>query len=141
MSKKNESHEKQPEATPLPPADSTLATNEAGPLPKYQPAKQAPTIGRLLQYVLTEQDAKAINLRRAACRDWARVVRGWPDGVAVFSGNTAEAGQAFPLLVTRVFGTDGKVNGQVLLDGNDSHWVTSAIEGFEPGTWSWPVRS
>lgn len=47
-------------------------------------------------------------------------------------GNTVRAGQQYPLIVTRRFG-DGAVNGQVMLDGSDTLWVTSVFEGEQPG--------
>jgi len=40
-----------------------------------------------------------------------------------------------PLMVVKVSGD--RINGQALLDGNDSVWVKSATEGDEPGQWSW----
>lgn len=30
------------------------------------------------------------------------------------------------------------INGQLILDGNDTLWITSAPEGDFPGCWSWP---
>lgn len=45
-----------------------------------------------------------------------------------------------PAEVVRVF-DDGKVNLKVSLDGPDTVWVTSVVEGTEPGTWHWPPRA
>lgn len=55
------------------------------------------------------------------------------------NGNQVYAGQTFPMIITRVW-SDTMVNGQILLDGNDSHWATSVNLGEGDGFWSWPVR-
>lgn len=98
------------------------------------------TIGRIVLYRLREQDAKAINRRRSAERG-----AHWPDGAQAHFGNPVQAGEVYPMVVCRVwpneYGTQPGVNGQVILDGSDSLWVTSAKEGDLPGEWSWPVRS
>lgn len=58
-------------------------------------------------------------------------------------GNTPTAGEVLPLVIVRIWpdefgpGIPG-VNGQVLLDGNHTHWVTSRRDGTEHGTWSHP---
>ena len=48
----------------------------------------------------------------------------------------------YPLVITRVWGDQegSAVNGQVLLDGNDTFWATSRNEGEGPGFWSVPPR-
>jgi hypothetical protein len=83
------------------------------------------TVGRIVHFALTEAQAERVNRRTL------------PQ-----TGNTARAGDVVPLIVTRVWADESGhvscVNGQALLDGNDSLWVTSAKEGTEPGTWSWP---
>jgi len=105
-----------------------------------------PTIGRIVHYTLTEQDAEAINRRRA---DFAAFQRshahphepGQPGatGHQAHVGNPAAAGQVFPASVVRTFG-GAAVNLQVQLDGTDTYWATSRVEGAEPGQWSWPPR-
>lgn len=92
-----------------------------------------PSVGRIVQYVLSQDDAERINDRR---------VRG------LGYGNTEPAGDVRPLIVVRVWpdefgpGIPG-VNGQALLDGNDQLWITSAKEDAagSPGTWHWPERA
>lgn len=86
-----------------------------------------PTIGRIVHYRLSEHDVAQINQSRA-------------DGVG--RGNSVAAGDVFPLMITRAWGnTEGSaVNGQVLLDGNDSLWVTSRVEGDGPFQWFVPPR-
>jgi hypothetical protein len=96
-----------------------------------------PTVGRIVLYTLTEENCATIRDKR--------------EGSASAAGNNPQAGDVVPFIVVRVWkdeggpGVDG-VNGQAILDGNDSLWVTSAYEqkGREavrvPGTWHWPTR-
>ena len=46
------------------------------------------------------------------------------------------------MIITRVFGRDpgSAVNGQVLLDGNDTLWVTSRTTVTGEGSYQWPER-
>lgn len=101
------------------------------------------TVGRVLHYVLTSENADQINRRRTNGSSIAARMKAdptaWPAGAQAHIGNEAHEGQIFPLIVTRVW-SPGCVNGQVLLDGNDAFWVTSRTEGTDPGTWQWPPR-
>ena len=78
----------------------------------------APTPGRIVLYKLSQRDAESILLRRS---------RG--EGV----GNVPREGDVVPAIVVRVW--QHGINGQAILDGNDSLWLTSRPEGDEPGTW------
>lgn len=55
-------------------------------------------------------------------------------------GNPLNIGDELPLIVAKVWphefgeGVPG-VNGQVILDGPETLWVTSVQEGNRPGTW------
>ena len=94
-----------------------------------------PTAGRIVQYVLSEHDATAINAREGR------------------NGNQAVVGQTYPAMVVRTFGGPA-VNLQVFLDGEDSFWATSRNEdagtvdapdvpagtSYKGGTWHWPER-
>lgn len=97
-----------------------------------------PTIGRIVHYHLSGGDLDRINRKRALSS------AAFSDGL-VERGNPTLPGQVVPLVVTAVWpdeygpGTFG-VNGQALLDGSDSLWVTSAAEGSKPGQWSWPPK-
>lgn len=90
-----------------------------------------PTPGRIVEYTLTEQDADQINRRRKDAQ--ANIAAGTVGntGFSLHVGNSVSAGDTYPLVITRVWGsTEGSaVNGQVLLDGNDTLWVTSRTEG------------
>ena len=92
------------------------------------------TIGRIVLYRLNARDAVDITDQRRTSNAHAALLR----------GNPVKEGDVFPLLVTKTWqDSDDKtqsVNGQVMLDGNDTQWVTSVHEGTEPGEWSWPPR-
>lgn len=97
------------------------------------------TVGRIVRYCLSEEDAKAINRRRVA----NVLGKDWPAGAQAHIGNEAIIGQHFPMLVVRCWdqgNPEGTVNGRVFLDGTDDLWVTSIHQGGEPGTWRWPPR-
>lgn len=107
---------------------------------------QQPSIGRIVHFRLTADQAVAINRRRDDFKPHPYQNPAWPKGAQAHVGNHAVEGEVVPLIIVRVwpdeFGT-GKpgVNGQAILDGNDALWVTSAAEGTEPGQWSWPPRT
>lgn len=93
-----------------------------------------PSIGRIVHYVLADDDVAAIRTERRRSNDTAR-------------GTPVHVGEVVALLVTAVwpYVGDGRpepcVNGQALLDGNDSLWVTMAAQGSGPGCWDWPPRA
>lgn len=102
-----------------------------------------PSPGRIVHYTLSEQDADDIARRRVDARnslDWHREHR---TGAVVHLGNSVKAGDVYPLIITRVWAarptTDTSVNGQVLLDGNDTLWVTSVQQGEGERTWRSPL--
>ncbi|MGW1261138.1 hypothetical protein ACWD7Y_04155 [Streptomyces drozdowiczii] len=97
----------------------------------------APTLGRIVHYRLTAQDAADINRRRADAQHAAAGAE--RTGYVVHHGNSALEGQICPATVVRAFNSDsGACNLQVTLDGNDTFWATSRTEGTDPGQWSWP---
>jgi hypothetical protein len=95
--------------------------------PAPAPPTQKPTIGRIVLYRVTPEQAAAINERRRLSG-------------ATLTGNIVSAGDTFPCVVVRPW-SDTCLNGQALLDGNDSLWVLSANLGDEPGNWNWPPRA
>ncbi len=122
-------------------------------------SEQIPTIGRIVHYRLTNEDAAHINRRRTtgasiATRmrlgvggfhrdaDGPDDLRAWPAGAQAHIGNEAHEGDTYPMLIVRVWGptATSAVNGQVFLDGTDVFWATSRTVGEGPGTFSWPVR-
>lgn len=120
-------------------------------------AEQIPSIGRIVHYRLSADDATQINRRRTSgvsiatrmktfaksAQDGPEVVYGWPEGAQAHIGNAVKEGDTFPMLITKVWGDNpsSAVNGQAYLDGNDVLWVTSACVGDGPRTFTWPVRA
>lgn len=119
-------------------------------------SEQIPTIGRIVHYKLSSDDAKQINRRRTSGAHIAerlesrlvnpqggRDIVAWPEGAQAHIGNEAKEGDMFPMMITRVWGSTATsaVNGQAYLDGNDVLWVTSVSVGDGPRTYSWPARS
>ena len=87
------------------------------------------SIGCSVHYALSGADIERINTARASRNE--------------SHFNSHAIGQLVPFTVVVVWPDEygegaPSVNGQALLDGNDSLWVTSAREGDEPGTWRWP---
>lgn len=103
------------------------------------------TIGRLVHYVLSEEDAAKINGRRtdgASIQD--RILEDkWPCGAQAHIGNKAVAGDVLPALVVKVLPNE-QANLQVFLDGNDVFWATTRAQAAagrtELGRWHWPAR-
>jgi len=119
-------------------------------------SEQIPSIGRLVHYRLSAQDVEQITRRRTTGKSIAdrmnsklvnpqggEDVAAWPAGAQAHIGNDVHEGDAFPMLIVRVWGpsAESAVNGQVFLDGNDVFWATSRTVGDQPGTFSWPTRS
>ena len=106
--------------------------------------EQIPTIGRIVQYRLSADDAVQINRRRTTGKAIAeRIdVKLWPLGAQAHIGNEVKEGDIFPMTIVKVWGTSAEsaVNGQVHLDGTDTFWATSRTVGIQPGTYAWPVR-
>lgn len=112
------------------------------------------TIGKIVTYKLSADDAEQVNRRRTNGGEIAERIRTehWHLGAQAHIGNHASEGDALPMIICRVWkdefgtGVDG-YNGQVFLDGNDTLWVTSVKEGTESGQFlsgeqtaaSWPV--
>lgn len=97
---------------------------------------QTPKVGMVGLYRLSGQDVEAINRRRDDARG-SGIAR-QQSGVQVHFGNAATSGQVFPMVIVSVWGDDAEAlaNGQVLLDGNDTLWVTSRHQGDEAGTYT-----
>jgi len=91
-----------------------------------------PTIGRIVHYRLSAQDAQEITSRRGVRAHANEFLR----------GNSVKEGDTFPAMIVHVWGEapESAVQLQVFLDGNDTHWATSVQVGEGPHTYSWPTR-
>lgn len=96
------------------------------------------TVGRLVLYRLSEQDVEAIKRRRTNAKSISDRLEGgsWPEGAQAHIGNDPQVGDLLPTIVVKVW-ENNMFNGQVFLDGNDTLWVTSVVQGSEPGQWDW----
>jgi hypothetical protein len=98
-----------------------------------KPDPPVPTVCRSVRYALSDEDVKNIAIRRTM-RNGA--------GTLIYRGNLVTVGQICPMTIVRVWGNEptSAVNGQVLLDGNDTLWVKSVTHGEGPGHFTWPER-
>lgn len=94
-----------------------------------------PTLGRIVLYRVTAEDARVINKRRADFVGSPSSMHGYQPHF----GNEVTAGDQFPAMVVAVIDGD-MVNLTVQLDGTDTYWATSRPEGESLGTWCWPPR-
>jgi hypothetical protein len=96
-----------------------------------------PRRGITVDYTLSTEDAAAINAKRDTARAYHREQPREADGKQVHNGNWVTAGDVYPMVITRPWGDkpDSAVNGQVLLDGTDAHWVTSVQQGDGERHW------
>jgi hypothetical protein len=104
-----------------------------------------PTIGRIVTYTVSEQDAEKINRRRISLSELAEklVVGFWHSGAQAHVGNLVIGGQKFPMMIVAVHGdsNESSVNGQVFMDGNDQFWTLSVSQddSGKPGTYHFPA--
>lgn len=99
-----------------------------------------PTIGRIVHYRLSEEDATKINERRAHARHNLERMRVEKPGFQAHFGNPVAEGTVVAMVVTAVW-TENCINGKCLLDGTDSYWVTSRMNSDDAnGHWFWPKR-
>jgi hypothetical protein len=112
--------------------------------------------GRIVYYVLNEEDATQINRRRTTAHSIAERISAkigtviapgtdtphdfsvWPVGAQAHIGNDVVAGQIVPAMVVAVWG-DVCVNLKAMLDGTDTYWATSRNYHPDkaPGSWHW----
>lgn len=88
---------------------------------------QKPTVGRIVHYTLSEQDAGNIELRRIESK---------------LLGNQVKAGDEVAAIIVAVW-SETCVNLRCFLDGEDTFWglSRSPSSGPVPGAWHWPERA
>jgi hypothetical protein len=100
--------------------------------------------GRIVYYVVSEHTAAEIMRRRTNAISIAERIKvnKWPLGAQAHIGNDVKAGDIYPAMILRVWGTSGCSNLKVILDGSDEYWATSV--GYEAdkrqGSWHWIVE-
>lgn len=110
-----------------------------------------PSVGRIVHYRLSDQDAAMITRRRNDADRHLAEHRDNANGVIVHVGNTVRAGDVYPMMIVRVWNDQPSeadaVQGQVFLDGNDTLWKTSVQQRghtYDPsvvdGVWFEPQR-
>lgn len=102
-------------------------------------AVTAPSIGRIVHYMLSSDDVEQIRAKRL---EWATRYGHNLDAVT----NQVSIGDIFPAIVVRVWepdSPDSAINLRVMLDGCDDFWATSRVRGRagDPGRWSWPAMT
>jgi hypothetical protein len=103
-----------------------------------QPAPQRPSIGRIVHYTLSSQDAAQINRLR---QDYQHNARPQGTGFVGHVGNHAQEGDVYPAMIVRVFDPRSTTaNLKVELDGTDVFWATSRQLGDGPSYWAWSGR-
>lgn len=99
-----------------------------------------PSLGRIVLYTLSNQDAQQINRRRTNGSSIADRIASdrWPAGAQAHIGNEAMEGQVFPAMVIRVW-SPTMVSLKVELDGTDQLWATSIEQAdtSTPGRYHW----
>mgnify|MGYP001612349974 FL=1 len=88
------------------------------------------TIGRIVHYVLSPNDAARVSEHRA---DYPRR-----------RGNDVRANDVIPAIVVWPHNNEQSTfNGQAFLDGDDVLWLMSVPYNADgkPGTWHWPPRA
>lgn len=114
-----------------------------------------PTIGRIVIYKLTQDDADKINRRRTTGLSIAERMRDdkWPTGAQAHIGDKVKAYSDLPMIITAVYdgpveGSANIIDGQVFLNGTDTFWAQGIEEDeggdgsvdndFLDGHWRWP---
>lgn len=111
--------------------DTTDQANDTPPPP--------PTLGRIVHFTMNDQIAQIINAARKKAHADLRAKTSDRMAEPVRNGNEATEGQRVAMMIVAIH-SETLVNGQLMLDGNDSHWVTSVAQGEGAGCWSWPER-
>jgi hypothetical protein len=113
---------------------------------------QQPSLGRIVHYTLSRDEARQINKRRDDFRAFNQAhpqpIEAGQEGSTGHVGhygNPASEGDVYPAKIVRLFDpSTTTANLQVSLDGTDTYWATSRCEAEDPagapGFWHWPPR-
>ena len=98
-----------------------------------------PTVGRIVLYRFTKEQAAEVNRRRDHAKANIDFHRVNANGVQVHMGNDVYVGPDYPATIIIVHGVtaDSYVNLKVHLDGTDDYWARSVRCGDEPGDYHW----
>lgn len=138
-----EQHEQLGQKDPGMPAPDPISLDTINPEtsgPTIRFTDGAPTIGRIVHYRLTKEDAERTNQRRIDAVVNAERMRTERPGFQAHVGKLLRGGDVVPMMIVAAQ-RPGLVNGQAILDGNDSLWVMAARLGDGPGEWFWPPRA
>lgn len=95
--------------------------------------------GMMVLYRLTAEQALATNKRRADANKNRPKMREERPGFQAHIGNMVEVRTTVPMVVTQVWDQTkngmSAINGQAFLDGSDSLWLDTILEGDGPGQW------
>ena len=91
-------------------------------------------LGDIVLYQLTKDDAENINRRYSHASHNQDLMRICKTGYQAHFGNAVGEGIVVAMIITKVW-SDICINGQTILDGNDSLWVTNVSKGEGPGYW------
>ena len=78
------------------------------------------TPGLIVEYTLAPGDVEQINRRREDARKRRSGSDVGNTGFVLHTGNLVRSGETYPLVITRVWPDTTMVNGQLLLDGNQT---------------------
>jgi len=100
-----------------------------------------PTVGRVVLYRFTAEQAEAVNRRRRHAVAMISDHGANTGGFMVHVGNDIVLGQDYAADIVAVWGAtyDSYVNLQVKLDGTDCYWAYSVRCGDQPGDYHWMV--
>ena len=130
----------QVEATETQAALDALPETKSVPMQNPAPSTSSPPKAIppfVVNYVMDKQCAEAINARRRAAMAEVRAKTSDRNARPAIEGNEVHEGTIYPAIVVARWSALC-VNLQVILDGNDSVWVTSVSEGEAPGNWFHP---
>lgn len=120
------------------------------PPPNHPYVSPKPSLGRIVIFKLSEQNAAEINRRRTTGYSIGERIKInsnsntiWPLGAQAHIGNEVSAGDELPAIVVKVHDIgviQTTIRMQVFLDGNDTYWAQVVEEGDGEGQWHWPSR-